>query len=123
MSPLDYMLKVMRDETAESWRRDRMAQIAAPYLHPEIAAIDKRDNDGQFRRGQAMLGTHFRAGKDPSRGGSDWGLSPSMNATLERNTDTSRAGWRSLPTDAFCSARSVWHQNVPRVSSPPDIDG
>ena len=45
MSPLDYMLAVMRDETADSARRDRMAQAAAPFVHPKIAAIEKRDND------------------------------------------------------------------------------
>jgi hypothetical protein len=33
MSPLDYMLSVMRDEDAESSRRDRMAMAAAPYVH------------------------------------------------------------------------------------------
>jgi hypothetical protein len=31
--PLDYMLKVMRDEAADRERRDDMARAAAPYLH------------------------------------------------------------------------------------------
>src|SRR5215211_7333844 len=39
VSPLDYMLTVMRDETADSARRDRMAQAAAPFLHAKVAAI------------------------------------------------------------------------------------
>jgi len=39
-SPLDYMLAVMRDETADSARRDRMAQAAAPFVHPKIAAME-----------------------------------------------------------------------------------
>ena len=38
LSPLDYMLAVMNDETAEEARRDRMAQAAAPYVHPKAEA-------------------------------------------------------------------------------------
>jgi phage terminase small subunit len=34
MSPLDYMLKVMRDDNANDARRDRMAVSAAPFFHP-----------------------------------------------------------------------------------------
>jgi hypothetical protein len=40
-TPLDYMLEVMRDENAESERRDEMAKAAAPYLHPRRAPEDK----------------------------------------------------------------------------------
>lgn len=32
-TPLDYMLKVMRDNEADAKRRDEMAKIAAPYVH------------------------------------------------------------------------------------------
>lgn len=31
--PLDYMLKVMRDDEADAKRRDDMAKIAARYIH------------------------------------------------------------------------------------------
>jgi hypothetical protein len=37
--PLEYMIRVMRDETAEPARRDAMAVAAAPYLHARLAAI------------------------------------------------------------------------------------
>jgi hypothetical protein len=40
--PLDYMLRVMRDPTVEPHRRDAMAKAAAPYLHPQLAAIHHR---------------------------------------------------------------------------------
>ena len=40
--PLDYMLRVMRDETAEPVRRDAMAKAAAPYLHPQLSSITQR---------------------------------------------------------------------------------
>lgn len=38
MSPLDYMLTVMRDEKANKSRRDRMAIAAAPFVHARIGA-------------------------------------------------------------------------------------
>ncbi len=40
LTPLDYMLGVMRDTGADKDRRDRMAQAAAPYLHARIATVD-----------------------------------------------------------------------------------
>jgi hypothetical protein len=36
-TPLDYMLKVMRDPDAPAERRDRMAAAAAPFSHPLLA--------------------------------------------------------------------------------------
>lgn len=38
-TPLDYMLKVMRNPKAEDSRRDDMAKAAAPYVHPKLAAL------------------------------------------------------------------------------------
>lgn len=39
ITPLEYMLNVMRDPTADEKRRDAMAAQAAPYLHPKLQAI------------------------------------------------------------------------------------
>lgn len=39
-TPLDYMLRVMRDPTVEHDRRDKLASQAAPYVHPKLAMID-----------------------------------------------------------------------------------
>ena len=39
-APLDYMLRVMRDETVDFGRRDEMAKAAAPYRHARLAAIE-----------------------------------------------------------------------------------
>ena len=36
-TPLDYMLRVMRDATMEHPRRDEMAKAAAPYVHAKLA--------------------------------------------------------------------------------------
>lgn len=38
-TPLDYMLKVMRNSKAHPQRRDEMAKAAAPYVHPKLAAV------------------------------------------------------------------------------------
>lgn len=38
VTPLDYMLSVMRDENAPPARRDEMAKAAAPYVHPKLAS-------------------------------------------------------------------------------------
>src|SRR5690242_17674845 len=38
--PLDYMIRIMRDESASPERRDEMAKAAAPYVHPKLASIE-----------------------------------------------------------------------------------
>ncbi len=40
LSPLEYMLKVMRDPETLPQRRDDMAKAAAPYMHARLAAVD-----------------------------------------------------------------------------------
>lgn len=44
--PLDYMLRVMRDKTAEHERRDDMAKAAAKFCHPALQATTISDPDG-----------------------------------------------------------------------------
>jgi hypothetical protein len=39
-TPLEYMLRVMRDPTADEKRRDEMAVKAAPYVHPRLSSVD-----------------------------------------------------------------------------------
>jgi phage terminase small subunit len=41
ITPLDYMLAVIRDPNAGTTRRDRMAIAAAPYCHPRVADAAK----------------------------------------------------------------------------------
>lgn len=40
ITPLEYMLKVMRDETEDTKRRDQMAAAAARYVHPTMASVE-----------------------------------------------------------------------------------
>ncbi len=42
LSPLEYMLQVMRDGRADDKRRDEMAKAAAPYVHPRLSSIDAK---------------------------------------------------------------------------------
>ena len=40
LTPLEYMLKVMRDPETPPQRRDDMAKACAPYMHARLAAVD-----------------------------------------------------------------------------------
>lgn len=46
LTPLEYMLKVMRDEGEESHRRLSAAQAAAPYVHAKLSSIEVSGKDG-----------------------------------------------------------------------------
>jgi hypothetical protein len=60
MTPLDYLLALVNDETAAPERRDRAAIAACAYYHPRMAAT---------------IGARARAAKDALTAGegSDWG--------------------------------------------------
>lgn len=45
-TPLEYMLKVMRNPKAAETRRDDMAKAAAPYVHPKLASMQHTGRDG-----------------------------------------------------------------------------
>jgi hypothetical protein len=47
-SPLDYMLRVMRDPGTDDERRDAMAKAALPYMHARLTSVDGQvpDNEG-----------------------------------------------------------------------------
>jgi len=40
LTPLDYLLGIMRDEEAEDARRQDAAKAAAPYVHARLANVD-----------------------------------------------------------------------------------
>lgn len=46
LTPLEYLLSVMRDDTAERAERVDAAHKAAPYVHPKLANVDHRSSDG-----------------------------------------------------------------------------
>lgn len=45
ITPLEYMLKVMRDENADEAKRIDCAKAAAPYMHPKRAPVDGDGKD------------------------------------------------------------------------------
>ena len=46
LAPLDYLLSVLRDESAEPQVRMEAAKSAAPYVHPRLASIEHGGKDG-----------------------------------------------------------------------------
>jgi hypothetical protein len=40
LTPLDYMLSILRDENAATPERFEAAKAAAPYIHPRLSAVD-----------------------------------------------------------------------------------
>jgi len=62
MQPLEYMLAVMNDRTADSNRRDRMAIAAAPYCHGRVSdeRIGKRRQETKAAK-TAGIGTAWIA--------------------------------------------------------------
>lgn len=42
LSPLDFMLGVLRDESQPFERRQDMAKAAAPYVHPRLATVEQK---------------------------------------------------------------------------------
>ncbi|HYM19163.1 MAG TPA: hypothetical protein VEU06_11410 [Micropepsaceae bacterium] len=47
--PIEYMLRVMRDEDAPDARRDLMARLAGAYLHSRIAALPLGSEEGDLQ--------------------------------------------------------------------------
>lgn len=45
-TPLQYMLRVMRDPSVDHQRRDDMAKAAAPYSHSKLASTELSGKDG-----------------------------------------------------------------------------
>jgi hypothetical protein len=45
-TPLEYMLRVMRDATVDHDRRDDMAKAAASYVHAKLQSVQVGGTDG-----------------------------------------------------------------------------
>lgn len=46
LTPLDYMLQLMRNEESDGVVRFEAAKAAAPYVHPRLAATEHTGKDG-----------------------------------------------------------------------------
>jgi hypothetical protein len=62
MRPLDYLLMVINDPTADSDRKDRLAIAAAPYCHPRLtdaAPMGKKDQRAEAAATAGGAGTEW----------------------------------------------------------------
>ncbi len=48
ITPIEYLLQVMRDGTLERADRVEAAKAAAPYVHPRLNAVDHQSSDGSM---------------------------------------------------------------------------
>ena len=80
MTPLEYMLAIMRDPNVEQRRRDAMAIAAGPYVHAKLSSIEqktestveqtitvKQDAADEIARRLARLRERGDAEESPSR--------------------------------------------------------
>lgn len=56
ITPLEYMLKVMRNPAADPDRRDKMAALAAQYIHPRPTSGTGKKEDREDRAKKAGSG-------------------------------------------------------------------
>jgi len=64
MTPLDFMMKIMNDPTADTDIRLRAASLAAPYLHPRAGDGPGKKEDAKERAKKAAAGI-YAPGKPP----------------------------------------------------------
>lgn len=55
ITPLEFMLEVMRNEASEPRDRLNAAVSAAPYMHPRLAAIEHTGRDGKAIQHDVVL--------------------------------------------------------------------
>jgi hypothetical protein len=68
ITPLDYMLQVMRDESVEPAKRLDAAKAAAPYVHPRLASLAVGNQDDKpFEQVIRWALTEAEGQPDPSK--------------------------------------------------------
>lgn len=56
LSPLEFMLNILRDESADFKDRFEAAKHAAPYVHPRLAAVEHSGNEDKPLGVQILTG-------------------------------------------------------------------
>jgi len=56
LTPLEYLLSVMRNENEDEARRLDAAKAAAPYIHPRLTAVEHSGNAGKPLTIQVVTG-------------------------------------------------------------------
>lgn len=68
LTPLEYMLSVMRDTAADEAKRLDAAKAAAPYVHARLATVDLGNKDDKpFEQVIRWALTDTEATPDPSK--------------------------------------------------------
>lgn len=68
LTPLDYLLSVMRNVGGDEVRRIDAAKAAAPYVHPRLSNVDLGNKDDKpFEQVIRWAKTDAEATPDPSR--------------------------------------------------------
>ena len=68
LTPLDYMLSILRDEGAEQAHRLDAAKAAAPYVHPRLSTVDVGNKDEKpFEQVIRWAQSDSEATPDPSK--------------------------------------------------------
>ena len=65
MTPLEYMLKIMRDESEDTDRRIKMAYYAAPYVHSKPVETKPGKKEEREDLAKKAAKGKFSAGKPP----------------------------------------------------------
>ena len=76
LTPLEYMLAVLRDPKADKDRRDEMARASAPYLHARLAP---RDEPVSLK---PLIGSLADHGKQVMRAVCDGRLTPAQGVSI-----------------------------------------
>lgn len=58
LSPLEYLLSIVRDSAADEARRIDAAKAAAPYVHPRLQPIDNQGDTKQTVEIKGSLAWH-----------------------------------------------------------------
>jgi hypothetical protein len=80
VTPLDYMLRVLRDENATAMERMDAAKAAAPYVHARLAAIEHAGNEVKPMRMVVVWGGNE---------------APSAGESMNRSETAAGPTWRS----------------------------
>lgn len=68
LTPLDFLLSILRDTAAEQNVRIDAAKAAAPYVHPRLATVDLGNRDDKpFEQVIRWAQTDSEATPDPSK--------------------------------------------------------
>lgn len=68
LTPLDYMLGILRDETNDAKDRFAAAKEAAPYMHPRLAAVEHSGNQDKPLTMQVVSGVPREEAEEHANG-------------------------------------------------------